>query len=177
MSRVVRFVALVVIFGSLTVSVLAGVQAAQTETATMSGGGVAPPSASTQVAILITTVAGVVSMLATQFFAMYRESRNRKWDLQDRTAARAEMRENNRTLRLENMQTATELARVSMINSGHLLEAIKENTEITHGGASKAEAAYSEANTFNAKLEALHRELQNLVLVQEAGKAAEKKEA
>ncbi len=175
MSRGVKIFALMVIFGSLTVSVWAGVQAATTEAAAMAGGaGSSAPSASTQFAILITTIAGMISMLATQFFAMYRENRNRKWDLQDRSTARAEMRESNRTLRLETMQTATELARVSMINSGHLLGAIKENTQITTEGASKADAAFSAANNFNAKLEALQLELQSIV--KDAGKQAEKKE-
>jgi hypothetical protein len=176
MSKGVKILALAFIFASFAVSVWAGVQAAQTEAAAMAGGGgSAAPSASTQFAILLTTIAGMVSMLATQFFAMYRENRNRKWDLQDRETARAEMRENNRTLQIQNMQTATELARVSMINSGHLLDAIKENTEITTGGASKAEAAYSEANNFNKKLEALQLQLQKIV--NDAEKQAEKKEA
>lgn len=177
MSRGVKVFALVVIFGSFAVSVWAGVQAAAQEAAAMAGGnGSSVPSASTQFAILITTIAGMVSMLATQFFSMYRENRNRKWDLQDRAAARAEQRETHRTLRLETMQSATELARVSMINSGHLLGAIKENTQITTEGASKADAAFSEANNFNVKLEALRRDLQSMV--KEAGKQAEtKKEA
>lgn len=173
MSNGVRVVALAIIFASFAVSVWAGVQAATAEQTAMASG-LNAPTASTQFAILITTIAGVISMLATQIFAMFRESRNRKWDLQDRAAARAEMRENTRLLRLENMQTATELARVSMINSEHLLDVIKENTDITSRGASQAEAAYSEANNFNKKLEELHRQLQQMVT--DAGKQAEKKE-
>lgn len=174
MSKGVRVFALVVIFGSCAVSVGAGFQAAQKEVAAMAvgGAGVDVPSASTQFAILMTTIAGVVSMLATQFFAMYREGRNRKWDLQDRQQARAEMRMHAETQRLETMQTAIELARVSSINKEHLLGAIKENTLITTESATKAQAAYSAANDFNAKLEALQRQLQGMATLE-----AEKKEA
>lgn len=171
MSRSVKVFAMVVIFGCFTVSVWAGVQAAHNEVAAMAqGGGGSAPTASTQFAILVTTIAGVVSMLATQFFSMYRESRNRKWDLHDRSAARVEMRQHAETQRLETMQTAIELARVSTINRDHLLGAIKENTKITTEGASQAQAAYSAANNFNSKFEALQKQLQEMATL------AEKKE-
>lgn len=164
MPKRVKVFALVVILGSFAVSVYAGVVAAQAEHA----GVAAAPTASNQFAILVTTIAGFASLLATQFFQMYRENRTRKWDLQDREQARAEMRRHAETQRLDTMQAAIELARVSNINRDHLMGAIKENTQITSEGTSKAEAAYlvasGVATDFSAKFEALHKELQSMAL-------------
>ena len=157
MPKKVRIFAFLTIFGFFAVSVWAGVIATQNEAAKPS-----PPSSSNQVAILITTIAGFASLLATSMFQIYRENRNRKWDLQDRAAARAEMRSTAEAQRMETMQTDVELARVSYINRDHLLGAIKENNDIVAQGASKAEAAYSAANDFNRKLEVLHKELQSM---------------
>lgn len=170
MPRRVKIFAFVMIFGCFAVSVWAGVVAAQNEHAAAAAG-VPPPSATNQFAILVTTIAGFASLLATQLFQFYRENRNRKWDLQDRAAARKEVRDHAETQRLETMQTAIELARVSNINRDHLLGAIQANTQITADGAAKAEAAYSVANNFNTKLEALQKELVSMA------KTPEKKEA
>jgi hypothetical protein len=99
---------------------------------------------------------------------MYRENRTRKWDLQDRTAAREEMRRLSETQRLDTMQAAIELARVSNINRDHLMGAIKENTQITSEGASQAATAASVASgvasDFSARFEALHKELQSMAV-------------
>lgn len=159
--RGARIAALIFIFGCFGVSVWAGVIAAQTDPSAGVGTASAP-TASNQFAILVTTVAGFASLLATQFFAMYRENRNRKWDLQDRTQARAEMRAHAEVQREETLRTAIELAKVSNINRDHLLGAIEKNTSLTAKSAEQAEAAYSVANNFNEKLETLHSELQSM---------------
>lgn len=163
MSRRAKVFAMLIIFGTYAVSVYAGVMAVQNEQAVAAGN--AAPTASNQFAILVSTIAGIASLLATQWFQIYRENRNRRWDLQDRAAARAEMRRHAETQRLETMQTAVELAKVSNINRDHLLGAIGENTRITSEGASKAQAAYSVANDFNEKFESLHKELQSMAVV------------
>lgn len=124
----------------------------------MSGVGDAP-TAGNQWAILVTTVTGFFTLIATQMFALWRESRNRKWDLEDRAAARKEMRHHADTQRLETVQTALDLAKVSAYNKQQLEGHIVRNTEITIAAAEKADAAYKAANNFNEKLEELRRQL------------------
>lgn len=155
-SRAAKIVALVTICGLFAVSVCAGV-VAQTQANADPTGGV--PTAQNQFAILITTIAGFASLLCTQLFQFYRENRNRKWDLQDRTVAREQMRKTNEEQRMEAMRTAVELAKVSQTNRDLIVGAVKENTVITVDAGEKAAAAYTSANNFNSKLETLHREL------------------
>ncbi len=162
LSKRVRVSALVLIFGCFSVCVFAGVVAAQNQTAAVAAGGVSTPAATTSVALLISTLFGFASVLATHFFQIYNSSRQRKWDLQDRAAARQETRKQVEEQRLETMQAAIEMARISIINRDHLLVAVKENTQLTKEGVSAAEAAYSAANDSNAKYEALRRELQEM---------------
>jgi uncharacterized protein involved in exopolysaccharide biosynthesis len=159
MTRAVKIFAFALICGLFAVSVCAGVLASQQAAADPAA---AQPTASNQFAILVTTIAGFASLLATHLFQFYREGRNRRWDLQDRMSARQEMRNHAETQRVETLKTAIELARVSNINREHLLGAIKENTELTSEAGAKAEAAYTSANNFNEKLESLHRELAGL---------------
>jgi hypothetical protein len=158
MTRTARICCVLLACALFAVSVGAGVVAQQQATE-ISGAGGTQPTASNQFAILVTTIAGFASLLATHFFQMYRENRTRKWDLADRTAARLEMRQHAETQRLETIQTAIELARVSNINREHLLGAIDKNTKITSEAAGKAEAAYTVATDFQSKIESLHREL------------------
>jgi hypothetical protein len=118
-----------------------------------------PPTGSNQSTILITTIAGFATLIATQTFALWRESRNRKWDLEDRMAARREMRAHAETQRLETIQTAIDLAKVSNINRQQLTDHISRNTEITQAAKDQAAAAYQVANNFNEKLENLRKQL------------------
>lgn len=155
MSSRVKILAFLVIFGCFAVSVYAAVQAAQAPADPSLG----TPTASNQFTILVTTIAGFASLLATHIFQFYRENRNRNWDLQDRAAAREEMRKHAEEQRVETIKTAIELARVSNINREHLLGAIEKNSQLTSEAGEKAQAAYTSANNFNSKLEALHREL------------------
>ena len=152
MTRAVKIFACVVICGLFAVSVYAGVIAQQQATADPAA---AQPTASNQFAILITTIAGFASLLATHLFQFYKENRNRKWDLQDRASAREEMLRHQKAQRVETLQTAVEIARVSNINRDHLLGAIDRKTELT------AEAG-AKTDDFNSRLEALHQELAEL---------------
>jgi hypothetical protein len=155
-TRAAKIVALFTICGLFAVSVCAGV-VAQTQANADPVANV--PTAQNQFAILITTIAGFASLLCTQLFQFYRENRNRRWDLQDRTAAREQMRKTVEEQRMEGMRTAVELAKVSQTNRDLIFSAIKENTTLTVDAGEKAQAAYTSANNFNSKLETLHREL------------------
>jgi len=84
--------------------------------------------------ILITTIAGIVTTILTTFVSIYRENRNRKWDLEDRRTARDEQR----NLIVENTAEQTKV----------LSTMIDENTELS-------KKAFTEANNFNNKLIAL----------------------
>jgi hypothetical protein len=117
------------------------------------------PTATNQNVILITTIGGFLTLIATQIFAIWRESRNRKWDLADREAARREVRQHAETQRLETIQTAIDLAKVSNINRQHLVDHIEQNTAITKEAKKTAEAAYIAANNFNERLESLRKQL------------------
>lgn len=169
-SRAAKVVAIVAICGLFAVSVCAGVIAQQQATADPAAN---VPTAQNQFAILVTTIAGFASLLCTQLFQFYRENRNRKWDLQDRTAAREEMRKTVEEQRLESMKTAVELAKVSQANRDLIFSAIKENTSLTVDAGEKAMAAYTSANNFNSKLETLHRELVAMATRLPDGKAKE----
>lgn len=113
------------------------------------------PSAGTQVTIL-----GFLGLLVTHLTQMWREGRNRKWDLADRAAARAEAAAKAEQLRLEaaqaaerlrieqqahaeaqriaTIQTAIELAKVSKANRDRLIAAVAENTTLTESHAKAA---------------------------------------
>lgn len=125
--------------------------------------GVDGPSshATTETAMWVTSIVGFLSLLATQIFALVREHRNRQWDLEDRAAARAQMERNAALQRIETVQTAVELARITKEHRQHILQEISRNTEITQDVGAKAAAAHEAANNFNEKLERLRRELQS----------------
>jgi len=115
--------------------------------------------AANQQTIWITSLVGFLSLMATQIFALWRESRNRKWDMEDRAAARAQMQKNAETQRLETITTAIELARVATSHREQIVKEISRNTEITKGIGEKADAAYNAANDFTKRLEGLRHEL------------------
>lgn len=165
MNKAVKVSALSVIGSLFAITVWAGVIAAQ-QTPAVETNAPGSATASNQFATIATLIAGFASMLAAQAFQWFRESRTRKWDLADRMAARKEVRDHAETQRLETIQAAIELARVSNINRDHLVSEIGRNTILTAEAAAKADAAYVSANNFNAKLEALHRQL---VEMQRAG--------
>lgn len=83
-----------------------------------------------QLILLLTTLAGL-------WFTNYRESRNRKWDLEDRKRAREELE-----AKVEQVKVAT-ISRQEVV-----LAKIAENTEISR-------TAFTEANNVNAKFMAL----------------------
>jgi hypothetical protein len=130
-------------------------------------------TAADQTTIWITSIVGFLSLLATQLFAIWRQhqetkaaEQRRKWDLEDRAAARAQMQKNAEQLqksaelqRIETVQTAIELAKVSAAHREHILQEISRNTEITQTVGAKADAAFVEANNFNDRLEKLRKEL------------------
>lgn len=118
-----------------------------------------PPTASNQTTILVSTIIGFLSLLATQIFGMIRENRNRKWDLQDRKDARDRAQRDAQQQRLDTVQTAIELAKVSHMTREQLLKHIEHNTRITQAAKDSAEAAYAAANNFNEKFSELKREL------------------
>ncbi len=109
--------------------------------------------------IWITSLIGFLSLMATQIFSLWRESRNRKWDLEDRAAARAQMQKNAELQRIETIQTAIDLARVTKLHGEEIVKEISRNTEITQSVGEKADAAYVAANNFNERLERLRKEL------------------
>lgn len=97
----------------------------------------------------------LITLLCTNFFQIWRESRNRKWDLEDRKAQRDLARVRAELLHNSTIETAFQVAKVSTRNKDHLVNEISKNTEITKDVGAKAQAAYEAANNFNEKLEAL----------------------
>jgi hypothetical protein len=106
-----------------------------------------------------TTVIGFLSLLATQIFGILRERRTRQWDLEDRASARLDAKMQAEAQRIETIQTAVQLAKVTQQGHAVIKREIEENTEITKQTAQKADAAYEAGNNFNVKLEELKREL------------------
>jgi len=106
-------------------------------------------------AILITTIGTLATVVVTQVVGLVRESRNRRWDLADRAAARQETILRAELQRNETIKTAIELARITKASKAETIERILENTRLTIDAATKADAAYVAANNFNEKLKAL----------------------
>ena len=106
----------------------------------------APPISNTNV-VLVTTIIGFLTLIATNVFALWRESRNRKWDQEDREIARI-------NARVEQQRTAGALAAVVKDQHEELKSELVKNTEITQEVGAKAVAAIDSANNFNAKLTA-----------------------
>lgn len=122
--------------------------------------------------LLLTSIIGFASILVTQLFGMWRENqrdrakrkeaeRQRQWDLEDRATARAEMKRDAQLQRVETIQTAIELARVTSEHREHIVREISQNTEITKAVGAKAEEAYKAANDFTARLDKLRAELRS----------------
>lgn len=118
-------------------------------------------TASNQTTILITSIIGFLSLLATQLFALWREQRNRKWDLQDRRAARDEVRKHAQLQLQETVQTAIEMAQQQRASQQRIVEEISRNTALTQQVGAKADAAYVAANNFTERMEQLRRELRS----------------
>lgn len=117
---------------------------------------------------------GFFSTLVALLIQMWREARSRRWDREDRAAQRAEFRAATILLKAETVATATTLAKLTKTEHAKLLAfiaeikaqqtnglaaAINENTALTAEVGAKADAAYSAANNFAAKLEAIQRTL------------------
>lgn len=111
-------------------------------------------------ASVIITLIGFLSLLATQLFEMRRAHRQRKWDLEDRKAAREELRKRHEIIQRETLETASEIARISVANRKHLDSKISENTKLTEDVNQKVQAS---ADDFNTQLAALRKELRDTV--------------
>jgi type II secretory pathway pseudopilin PulG len=120
-------------------------------------------TAQNQTVMIVTSIIGFLSLLATQLFSIYRDREQRKRDLQDRAeareAARQEARETANLLRREQLATATTLAQVNKKNTERVVAEVSRNTEITEAVGAKADKAYSAANEFTTRLEAMRNEL------------------
>lgn len=107
--------------------------------------------------ILIVQGAGFLSLLLTNIFQMMRDSRNRKWDQQDRHEARLDSVRRANVQRVETIQAAVELAKLSKATRQEFVAELSKNTELTEEVGRKAAAAHTAANQFNEKLEHLKR--------------------
>ncbi len=119
--------------------------------ATYAQDAVATPVTPTNV-VLVTTIIGFLTLIATNVFALWRESRNRKWDQEDREIARMNARN-------ESHAVAVKLATVVNQQHKELAAKLDENTEMTKAVGEKAVAAYDAANNFNNKLEDVKSQL------------------
>lgn len=117
---------------------------------------------------VVITIVGFLSLLATHIFAIWRESRQRTWDIEDRKRAREEMKKQAEQQQIETISTAVEIARVSNANRNHIVDLLHQNTRLTEDAGEKASAAYTATLDFNQKLEALRRELQEKAMVTKA---------
>lgn len=90
--------------------------------------------ASNQFAILVTTVIGFLSMLAAHAFQMWREGRQRRWDIEDRRDAR------NRQER-QILDQTEELRRLQERHAAELKHTAEIEAELTRVRAQKIEEA------------------------------------
>jgi hypothetical protein len=118
-------------------------------------------SATNQTTIWVTSLIGFFSLMATQIFSLWREARNRKWDLEDRAHARAQMQKAAELQRIETIQTAIQLAKVTTAHSEQIVKEISKNTALTKSVGDKADAAYGAANNFTERLDRLRQELES----------------
>ncbi len=141
---------------------------------TVSAQQAAPAAGSVGTEPVAIALIGFFSTLVALMIQMWREARARRWEREDRAAARAEIRAATILLKAETVQTATTLAKftktelaklqafiaeVKAQQTRGLAAAINENTALTAEVGAKADAAYSAANNFAAKLEAIQRTL------------------
>lgn len=118
----------------------------------------------------VTAIAGILTLLATNFFQIYRESRNRKWDIADRQEQRRREAIRAQAQHNSTIQTAFELAKVATRNRDDVIAKVDENTALTAEAVKAAGAAYEAGNSFNAKLEALTRDyLERAGRIEETG--------
>lgn len=87
-----------------------------------------------QIIILITTILGFI-------YTVYRENRNRRWDLEDRERARKELADK---LEIQHAKVADKVNADQKV----IIDKIQENTEISV-------SAFKEANDTNKKIEQL----------------------
>lgn len=95
-------------------------------------------------AVLVIQIVGFLTLLVTYAFQFVKDTRQRKYDLEDRAAARADAITRAEMLRLAQIETAIELAKVSKINKDKLLSAIVANTALTADHAVTASAKLEE---------------------------------
>ncbi len=93
------------------------------------------------VAMQLVTLATVIG---AHVYTWIKDARQRKWDLEDRRMARQ-----------HTSRTAEELAEKVAGTNQSLHEAIAENTIKTEQAIDRADAAYTEANSVNQKIEQL----------------------
>ena len=127
--------------------------------------------------ILITSIVGFLSTLMVLLINTWKEARNRRWDLEDRRAARQEQErklqnqtdELKRIAQLEADLTRARAAQVEAelkaesARSAHALQQtqrvleakIHENTEVS-------KSAFKEANAMNRKLQRIHSAIDNV---------------
>jgi seryl-tRNA synthetase len=99
------------------------------------------PAVIGQIIILLTTIAGFL-------YTIYRENRNRRWDLQDRELARKELSQ-----KLENQQE--QVAAKVVVDHKKLIDKIDENTKITTD-------ALINSNMVHSKMDALALAFDNI---------------
>jgi hypothetical protein len=99
-----------------------------------------------QIIIFLTTVAGFL-------FNVYRENRNRRWDLEDRARAREEAMKQTTTAAVEVKRELDKQTRVVGQVHRDLKEAIAENTAITAAVADKTLSADQRLAEICAKFE------------------------
>ncbi len=97
--------------------------------------------------IIIGTVA--LSSVITQLLNVYRERRNRKWDIEDRAAKAGVVASALAT-------QADRLAHTTNTQAAVVLHEIQKNTEIS-------KAAFNEANDTNAKIAQVHARIDAIV--------------
>lgn len=118
-----------------------------------------PGTSENQQTIMWTTVIGFMSLLATQVFSMWREYRNRRWDLENRELARRELDKKLDRQAGETVATAVQLARLTKAHHEQVSSQIEQNTELTRQVGVKAEAAYEAGNNYTQRLNELRAEL------------------
>ncbi len=95
-----------------------------------------------QLVIFLTTLAGIIT-------AIYRENRNRRWDKEDRAAAREEQNRKieatARNVASEALHVAEELAHHADVQQREILDKVQASADVS-------ERTFKEANAFNQKL-------------------------
>lgn len=157
-------IAFTLLVGIFVVYTYAAVQPAPSQLSPPTDGWPSSVASGSSTALIITTLFGFLSLMATSIFQILRDKRQREWDLQDRRMARQESLDkaerdkqellmNAELQRVATIQAAIELAKSARRDREQLEAAISQNTALTVAAGTEAVSAVSKQGDRLSQLE------------------------